>query len=53
MMVAILKADQRTYPEPYESPWDVFLCMYCESVFDFHWDARSTTGGHGFLENIN
>ena len=39
-MLAILKADQRTHPraiESLESSWKVFLYMYCESAFDFHW----------------
>ena len=37
-MLAILKANQRTHPEGdelHEKPWEVFLCKYCESVFDF------------------
>ena len=41
-MLAILKADQRRHPdakEPFESPWEVFIFMYCDvSAFDFHWD---------------
>ena len=40
-MLAIIKADQRRHPkgkEPFESPWEVFLYMYCESTWDFHWD---------------
>ena len=40
-LLAIIKADQRRHPkgkEPFESPWEVFLYMYCESTWDFHWD---------------
>ena len=40
-MLAIIKADQRRHrkgKEPFESPWEVFLYMYCESTWDFHWD---------------
>ena len=45
-MLAILKADQRRHPdakEPFESPWEVFIFMYCDvSAFDFHWDERES-----------
>ena len=53
-MLAIIKADQRRHPKgkgPFESPWEVFLYMYSESIWDFHWDEIESWVQQNWTEN--